>query len=470
MTEPRPRFSDMWTDIGTRFLPFADAGSEELPLGRILRLSLFQISVGMTMALLTGVLNRVMIVELGVTASLVAAVVAIPLLIAPARALFGWQSDEHRSALGWKRSPFIWFGGFMQFGGLAIMPAALMLLQIDPDNIVGDLGAALAFLLVGLGVHMSQTAGLALASDLAPEHLRGRVVALLYVMLLIGMGLAALVFGRLLEDFSHLRLMQTIQGAAVVALVLNTVALWKQEQRRPNLAKAPTRSFKEAYGALSSEPGAIRLMAAVGLGAAGFNMQDVLLEPYGGEVLGMSVGATTRLTAFYAGGTLAGFALAARLLAGRGEQHRIAGWGALIGAAAFVLVILSEPSGLVLLFPAGVLLTGFGAGLFSVCTLTAVMGLADKGGGGVALGAWGAVQASAAGLGVLAGGLVRDGVGSLAASGALGPGLSGPAAGYTVVYHIEIALLFAAIIAIGPLAKHAARGRTDPFKYAAYPG
>ena len=42
-----------WLLIGTRFLPFADAATPELPLGRLLRLSLFQVSVGMAVVLLS---------------------------------------------------------------------------------------------------------------------------------------------------------------------------------------------------------------------------------------------------------------------------------------------------------------------------------------------------------------------------------------------------------------------------------
>eukprot|EP01037_Dinobryon_pediforme_P048834 gene48834-biopygen23878 len=59
------RSGAFWGRLGTRFLPFADAATAELPLGRLLRLSLFQVSVGMAAVLLTGTLNRVMIVELG---------------------------------------------------------------------------------------------------------------------------------------------------------------------------------------------------------------------------------------------------------------------------------------------------------------------------------------------------------------------------------------------------------------------
>ncbi len=166
------KFSNIWVKLGPRFLPFADAATDQLPLGRLLRLSLFQVSVGMAMVLLTGTLNRVMIVELGVPAWLVGIMVSLPLLFAPFRALIGHKSDEHRSVLGWRRVPYIWFGSMMQFGGFAIMPFALILLSGDTTGPawISHAGAALAFLLVGAGIHTTQTAGLALANDLAPKR------------------------------------------------------------------------------------------------------------------------------------------------------------------------------------------------------------------------------------------------------------------------------------------------------------
>ena len=196
-----------WKRIPERWLPFADAASPDLPLPRLLRLSLFQVSVGMATALMVGTLNRVMIVELGVGAWLVALMVALPLVAAPFRALIGFKSDQHRSFLGWKRVPFVWFGTLALFGGLAIMPFSLILLSGDnPIQVwTGHAAAALAFVLAGAGLQTTQTAGLALASDLAPEATRPRVVALLYVMLLVGMVGASLVFGMLLDDYSHTR-------------------------------------------------------------------------------------------------------------------------------------------------------------------------------------------------------------------------------------------------------------------------
>ena len=145
--------------------------------------------------------------------------VSLPLVFAPLRALIGFRSDTHRSVLGWRRVPYIWIGTLLQFGGLAIMPFALhgavRRRGTGPPSI-GQIGAALAFLLVGAGLHTTQTAGLALATDLAPAESRPRVVALLYVMLLVGMVASALVFGALLADFGQVRLIQVIQGAALV--------------------------------------------------------------------------------------------------------------------------------------------------------------------------------------------------------------------------------------------------------------
>ena len=90
----------------------------------------------------------------------------------PLRTLIGHRSDNHHSALGWRRVPFIWMGTMIQFGGLAIMPFALLVLSGGGQasqwpSWVGPAGAAIAFLLVGAGLHTVQTAGLALATVVA---------------------------------------------------------------------------------------------------------------------------------------------------------------------------------------------------------------------------------------------------------------------------------------------------------------
>jgi MFS transporter, BCD family, chlorophyll transporter len=72
---------------------------------------------------------------------------------------------------------------------------------------------------------------------------------------------------------------------------------------------------------------------------------------------------------------------------------------------------------------------------------------------GLALGAWGAVQATAAGLSVATGGVLRDTISAMAMAGDLGTALAMPATGYSMVYHVEMLLLFVTLIAIGPLVR-----------------
>ncbi|MFN6955362.1 MAG: MFS transporter, partial [Acetobacteraceae bacterium] len=353
----------------------------------------------------------------------------------------------------------------LQFGGLAIMPFALIVLSGDADapEIVGPLAAALAFLLVGAGLHTVQTAGLALATDLVPVERQPKVVALLSLMLLVGMFAGGLVFGVLLAEFSQLRLIQVIQGSAILTMVLNGIALWKQEARDPSRTRhdAPAVHFDTAWRGLTRTPGWRRRLVAVGLGAAAFSMQDVLLEPYGGQVLGMSVGGTTLLTAIFAAGGVIGFALAAARLTRGVDAHRLSAYGALAGIGGFALVLFAAPLGERLVFAFGTLWIGFGSGLFTVGILTACMRAAKPGQTGLALGAWGAVQATTAGVALAAGGILRDSIGAAADAGALGDALSHPATGYGAVYLIEIALLFATIIAVGPLVRAAAPDTTS---------
>lgn len=453
--------------LTTRMLPFADAASEGLPMSQLLRLSLFQVSVGMASVMLLGTLNRVMIVELSVPATIVAFMIALPVMIAPFRTLLGFRSDTYRSAIGWKRIPYLWFGSLWQMGGLAVMPFALLVLSGNAAHNIpfaGEVLAALAFLMTGLGLHMTQTAGLALATDRADDATRHRVVALLYVMFLLGMGLSAVIIGWLLKDFSPLRLVRVVQGAAVVGILLNLIALWKQEAVRPmsrEEREAPRPRFREAWADLLAGGQAGRLLAVVFIGTIAFNAQDVLLEPYGGQILGLSVGATTTLTAVWATGALIGFVLAGRMLARGRNAMRLAASGLLTGIVAFSTVIFSAPLQSPLMFFAGAGLIGLGGGLFAVSTLTAAMTMParNRAGNGLALGAWGAAQATGAGLAIAMGGGLRDWFDALAITGRLGEALNSPATGYSFVYHLEIGLLFVTLAALGPLVRYA---RTTP--------
>jgi BCD family chlorophyll transporter-like MFS transporter len=349
-------------------------------------------------------------------------------------------------------------GSLLQFGGFSIMPFALLVLagagqSSQAPAWVGQVGAAGAFLLVGLGMHTVQTAGLALATDLAPPERQPQVVGLMYVMQLVGMIGSALVLGYLLHDYSPGQLIRVVQAVAVTTLVLNVVALWKQEPRsRMRKPGTPIEyTFQQSWQLFCKDQHTVRRLLAVGLGTMAFTMEDVLLEPYGGEILHMSVSSTTLLSATLALGGLLGFAWASRVLGRGADAYRMSGWGAWIGLPAFVAVMASAPLASPTVFVLGIFLIGLGGGLFAHGTLTASMQLAPPSQVGLAMGAWGAVQATAAGLGMALGGILRDSVAMV----------STPVMGYSAVYLIEILLLALTLWAMGPLINAAVRPNTN---------
>lgn len=450
-----------WITYGPRFLPFADVATADLPLSRLLRLSLFQVSVGMALVLLVGTLNRVMIVELDVPASIFGIMLALPLAFAPFRALIGFRSDNHQCALGWRRVPFIYRGTLSQFAGLAIMPFALLVLAGKGESSslpmwIGHVSAGLAFLLVGAGIHTVQTAGLALATDLTPQKSHPKVVGLMYVMLLLGMVVSSLCFGAALKDFTPARLVQVIQSVALLTIVLNGVALWKQEARHSSKHIATQQkdlSFRDAWRKFCEGGDTKRRLAIIGLGTMAFGMADILLEPFGGHVLNLSVSATTKLTAVLAIGGLFGFAYASKASTDGMNPYKVARNGALLGVPAFISVIIAAPLNSPMLFIAGNFLIGLGGALFAHGTLTATMNRAPSHQAGLALGSWGAVQATAAGIGMAASGIIRDLV-NLLLTPAILPASGRIANGYISVYFIEILLLVVTIAVVLPLIRN----------------
>ena len=94
--------------------------------------------------------------------------------------------------------------------------------------------------------------------------------------------------------------------------------------------------------------------------------------------------------------------------------------------------------------------------------LTLTMNRAPKDQTGLALGAWGAVQATAAGVGVALGGIGRDAVQAMASRGMFGQALDTPATGYAFVYGIEMVLLLATVAAMTALLRLEARQSAAP--------
>jgi BCD family chlorophyll transporter-like MFS transporter len=215
--------------------------------------------------------------------------------------------------------------------------------------------------------------------------------------------------------------------------------------------------FADAWARLAARQNMMRLLVVVALGTAGFGMADVLLEPFGGQVLQMSVAQTTRLTVVLALGSLVGFGLASRWLGRGGQPMLVAAIGAAVGVPAFVLVLISSVVASVPLLIAATLTAGFGAGLFGHGTLTATMRTAPRDQIGLSLGAWGAVQTTAAGVAIAVGGVIRDAM-------LLAPGASaGGAEPYVPVFALEAALLALALVVAWPLmGRRVDRATNDP--------
>jgi BCD family chlorophyll transporter-like MFS transporter len=193
-----------------------------------------------------------------------------------------------------------------------------------------------------------------------------------------------------------------------------------------------------------AEQKSIRRLVTIGFGTMALSMQDILLEPYGGQVLHLTVSQTTSLTAALAGGGLTGLALAGWRLSRGADPFRVAATGLLVGLTAFVAVIGSAPLSYAPMFGAGVFLVGLAGGLFLVGTLSDAMARAKSGMSGLALGAWGSVQAVAAGSAIAFGGILRDVVGAYTGN---------QTSGYDAVYLLEIFLLFITLAALGPLVR-----------------
>jgi hypothetical protein len=165
--------------ISIRYLPFADAASDELPLGQLLRLALFQVSVGMAAVMLLGTLNRVMIVELQVPA------------FARGRDGRAARADRALPRASGLQVGHLQIRHRVEAHPLSLVRHALAVrrpgdharlasgagrdvtqVRYDRFPIAGEVLAALAFLMTGLGMHMTQTAGLALAADRATDETR----------------------------------------------------------------------------------------------------------------------------------------------------------------------------------------------------------------------------------------------------------------------------------------------------------
>ncbi|MGX9964709.1 BCD family MFS transporter [Roseomonas sp. F4] len=408
------------------------------PLGwlGIVRLGLVQTALGAVVVLTTAALNRVMVVEHALPASLPGVLVALHYAVQMLRPRLGHGSDQ-----GGRRTP--WIVGGMAVLGLGGVIAAVATAWMGTALIPGIALAVVAFLLVGLGVGAAGTSLLVLlAARVAPAR-RPAAASLVWIMMIAGFVLTTAISGRLLDPYSGPRLVAVSAGVSLLAFLLALVAVAGIEGPSRAAPPASSRSaFLPALKEVWAEPVARHFTIFVFVSMLAYSAQDLVLEPFAGTVFGLSLGETTRLSSVQHGGVLAGMILIALIGSRTGGRVAVLRGCVLAGclAAAAMLVALAGAGMAGAAFPLAetFFALGLANGAFAAAAIAAMMQLVSQGDParqGVRMGMFGAAQAVAFGAGGLAGTLVLD-AGRLLTGSAQG--------GYVTVFLADAGLFLAA--------------------------
>ena len=405
-------------------------------LRKRLQLGLIHVAVAMTLVPINSTLNRVMIKELAISATLVALLASLPYLFSPIQVAIGSYSDRH-PILGLRRTPYILTGLVLCVLGVIVSPQVAFLMSKNLG--LGILAGIGAFGAWGMGYNLSSVSYLSLASELSGEDGRGKTIATMWFMMIVSIIGTAIGISRMVDPYTPEAMIRAFEIVGASALTLGLLGLiWLEPRLKKEAVKVQAEAYtvKQMASAILDNPVAKLFFIYLLLLLAALLGQDVLLEPFGAEAFGMSVTETTRITSLW--GT---FVLVAIIIAGfleaRVQKRVIAQAGNLGALAGFIVIVVSGFSRSIGIFYSGVTLLGIGTGLSTVANLSLMFELTVTGNVGLYIGAWGFSNAMSRLTGSLLGGIVRDGV-----TQATGQALSG----YIVVFGIEAAMLAAAAV------------------------
>src|SRR5688572_29558344 len=399
------------------------------------QLGLIHVAVAMTLVPINSTLNRVMIKELAISATLVAILASLPYLFSPIQVAIGSYSDRH-PIFGFRRTPYILAGLILCVIGVIVSPQVAFLMH---DNFpLGLLAGLLAFGAWGMGYNLSAVSYLSLASELSGENERGKTIATMWFMMILSIILTAIGLSRMVDPYTPEALIRAFGAVAASALLLGLLGLIKLEPRSTAHLKGASENYtmKQMTAAITANPVARVFFIYLLLLLAAILGQDVLLEPFGAEAFGMTVTQTTRITSLWGVFVLLAI-IVAGLLEGRVSKRLIAqlgNTGALLG---FIVIVASGILINKTVFYTGVTLLGIGTGLSTVANLSLMFDLTIPGMVGLYIGAWGFSNALSRLTGSILGGVVRDVV-----TQATGQALSG----YLVVFSLEALMLVIATI------------------------
>lgn len=429
-----------------------DRAIPRIKLLTMLRLGLFQMGLGIMSILTLGILNRVMINELGIPATIAAGAIAMHQFVAPARVWFGQMSDA-KPILGGHRTGYVWLGA----AGFAI--AAFLAVQImwQLGSAIRAAGgwtlnapiigwtALLAFIftLYGLALSFSSTPFTALLVDVSEEDNRSQLVGTAWSMLMVGIVIGGISGGVLLKKIHQAGV---VLGANIGTTLLNGKELIQTpiENLQPplnglfvivpvivfGLAVLATLGVEKKYSHYGTRSTLVNREDKITLGRAiqvltasrqtglfftflvvmtiSLFMQEAVLEPYGGEVFHMPIAETTRLNSYWGLGTLFGVSTTGFLVVPRLGKQKTAKLGCLLVAICFGLIILSGFTQEQNLLKTAMLLFGLAAGITTTGALSLMLDLTAAETAGTFIGAWGLAQAMARALATVSGGVILD--------------------------------------------------------------
>jgi BCD family chlorophyll transporter-like MFS transporter len=396
-------------------------------LPRILRLGLRQFAAGMLSVLTLGILNRVMKIELGLNLTLVSLVIGAHYFAAIIAIPFGHRSDKH-SWRGYHRTPYIALGTALTALATALAPfVAFFLAGQDGSLPAAAIGVGL-FLLMGTGMYVAGTTYLSLITDLTVEEERSKVIAITWAMMMAGI-LAGVFLGVwVMEHYSSERLVTLFLMMAGLVVGLTALAVLGQEPPRAIRPSAKALTLKQALWLLTTSQQTLFFFAFLFGGIFFLFVQQMALEPFGGDVFGLSVKETTFFNAYQMVGVLLGMGMTGGWLARRLGKKAATGLGAVVSAIAFALLAVASIGSYLPLVKPGIFFMGLGMGIFTVGGLALMMDLTVKEQVGLFMGAWTLAQALANGLASVGGGILHD----------VGFGLWGSEAGaYALVFLVE---------------------------------
>ncbi len=376
------------------------------------RLAFFSIAYGLSGALIGGTLNRIMIAELGLPASLVAFFFAVPLLISPVRVWLGYRSDGF-PIFGKRREPYIVLGGLTI--GLGIVAASNIAAQPAKVSALLLLSGTLSFILYGLGRNLAHNTYQALISDRYTGTYRTRAITFYEVATLLGSVMGAGFIGKALETYEPAKLISVATGVAVAVFLLATFAAIGQESKTQIVEVASEQARKIPFhqvlrDVVFADPQVRILFTLVIFTFIGTLAQDALLEPYGALVLGMSVGDTTRLTMYWGLGILASM-LASGLILIKWLGHlKLMRTEIIASILVFIGLIVMGMTGNAGMFKSLVFVMGLGTGLAGAGMLSSLISFTTPIRAGMLMGVWGVANMLGHAVGNLTGGILVDSV------------------------------------------------------------